>query len=177
MLDGMPLVDAHVHAPRLTTLKPAWREWAVEFAGRYDWRSAYSAAGDPVPASPDEASEVLPLGDGAVLALVGPRLPAEDRHLLSAFTAQLGAALTRRRLQEGAAQAARLARAIGRTRDHDPARPAGPQRAEIHVPAHAGGLRAGHRPGDVITAGGIAAVGRRWPGSQSPVHSRLATAG
>ncbi|HEV7534723.1 MAG TPA: DUF4118 domain-containing protein, partial [Acidimicrobiia bacterium] len=74
--------------------------WAVE-----------ASAGDPVPGSPDEASEVLPLGDGAVLALVGPRLPAEDRHLLSAFTAQLGAALTRRRLQEGAAQAARLARA------------------------------------------------------------------
>jgi two-component system sensor histidine kinase KdpD len=54
---------------------------------------------------------VLSLGDDTVLALVGPRLPAEDRHLLSAFTAQLGAALTRRRLQEGAAQAARLARA------------------------------------------------------------------
>jgi two-component system, OmpR family, sensor histidine kinase KdpD len=74
--------------------------WAVEVA-----------AGEPVPATPEEATEVLPLGDGAVLALVGPRLLAEDRHLLSAFTAQLGAALTRRRLQEGAAEAARLARA------------------------------------------------------------------
>jgi two-component system sensor histidine kinase KdpD len=70
-----------------------------------------ASAGDPVPVTPAEASEVLSLGDGTVLALVGPRLPAEDRHLLSAFTAQLGAALTRRRLQEGAAQAARLARA------------------------------------------------------------------
>ena len=78
----------------------AGRRWAVE-----------AGAGDPVPATPEEATEVLPLGDGAVLALVGPRLPAEDRHLLAAFTAQLGAALTRRRLQEGAAQAARLARA------------------------------------------------------------------
>jgi two-component system sensor histidine kinase KdpD len=74
--------------------------WAVEVA-----------AGEPEPATPEEATEVLPLGDGAVLALVGPRLPDEDRHLLSAFTAQLGAALTRRRLQEGAAEAARLARA------------------------------------------------------------------
>ena len=74
--------------------------WAVE-----------AAAGEPVPVTPDDATEVLPLGDGAVLALVGPRLPDEDRHLLSAFTAQLGAALTRRRLQEGAAEAARLARA------------------------------------------------------------------
>ena len=33
MLDGMPLVDAHVHAPRLSTLKPAWREWAMDFGG------------------------------------------------------------------------------------------------------------------------------------------------
>jgi two-component system sensor histidine kinase KdpD len=70
-----------------------------------------AGAGEPVPASPEEATEALPLGDGAVLALVGPALAAEDRHLLAAFTAQLGAALTRRRLQEGAAQAARLARA------------------------------------------------------------------
>jgi len=70
-----------------------------------------AGAGDPVPATPVDATETLPLGEDTVLALVGPRLPAEDRHLLSAFTAQLGAALTRRRLQEGAAQAARLARA------------------------------------------------------------------
>jgi two-component system, OmpR family, sensor histidine kinase KdpD len=68
-------------------------------------------AGDPVPARPGDATETLPLGDDTVLALVGPHLPAEDRHLLSAFTAQLGAALTRRRLQEGAAEAARLAKA------------------------------------------------------------------
>jgi two-component system, OmpR family, sensor histidine kinase KdpD len=79
---------------------PGGGHWAVE-----------AGAGEPVPATPEEATEVLPLGDGAVLALVGPRLPDEDRHLLSAFTAQLGAALTRRRLQEGAAEAARLARA------------------------------------------------------------------
>jgi uncharacterized protein len=57
MLDGMPLVDAHVHAPRLATLKPAWREWAAEFGGRYDWRSAYSASGDPDPAALDELFE------------------------------------------------------------------------------------------------------------------------
>jgi len=53
MLDGIPLVDAHVHAPRLSTLKPAWREWAAEFGGRHDWRSAYDDAGDPVPARLD----------------------------------------------------------------------------------------------------------------------------
>ena len=31
MLDGRPLIDAHVHAARLPTLKPAWREWAHDF--------------------------------------------------------------------------------------------------------------------------------------------------
>src|SRR5205814_6531583 len=70
-----------------------------------------AGAGNLVPASPADATETLPLGEDTVLALVGPRLPAEDRHLLTAFTAQLGAALTRRRLQEGAAEAARVARA------------------------------------------------------------------
>jgi two-component system, OmpR family, sensor histidine kinase KdpD len=74
--------------------------WAVE-----------ASAGEPVPADPEDATAALPLGDDTVLALVGPELAAEDRRLLSAFTAQLEAALTRRRLQEGAAEAARLARA------------------------------------------------------------------
>jgi two-component system sensor histidine kinase KdpD len=80
-------------------------------SGQGDSWTIEASAGDPVPLTPREASEVLSLGDDTYLALVGPRLPAEDRHLLSAFTAQLGAALTRRRLQEGAARAARLAKA------------------------------------------------------------------
>lgn len=57
MFDGMPLVDTHVHVPRLSTLKPAWREWAVEFAGRYDWRFAYDDRGNPVPAALDALME------------------------------------------------------------------------------------------------------------------------
>jgi uncharacterized protein len=57
MFDGMPLVDAHVHVPRLSTLKPAWREWAVRYAGRYDWRFAYDEAGNPVPAALDALME------------------------------------------------------------------------------------------------------------------------
>jgi two-component system sensor histidine kinase KdpD len=79
-------------------------------AGAVGW-TVEASAGEAAPRRPEAATEVLPLGDGAVLALVGPELATEDRHLLSAFTAQLGAALTRRRLQEGAAEAARLARA------------------------------------------------------------------
>jgi uncharacterized protein len=33
MIDGYPLVDAHLHAARLATLKPAWQEWAHDFGG------------------------------------------------------------------------------------------------------------------------------------------------
>jgi hypothetical protein len=49
MLDGRPLVDAHVHVPRLATVKPAWLEWADHFSGPQDWRSVYDEHGDPVP--------------------------------------------------------------------------------------------------------------------------------
>lgn len=53
MLDGEALVDAHVHVPRLPTLKPAWLEWADRFSGPQDWRSVYDADGTPVPARLD----------------------------------------------------------------------------------------------------------------------------
>lgn len=51
-LTGVPLVDAHIHLPRLSTLKPAWLEWAERF-GAPDWRSVYDDEGDPVPARVD----------------------------------------------------------------------------------------------------------------------------
>ncbi|TVT30175.1 amidohydrolase [Amycolatopsis rhizosphaerae] len=53
MIDGRTVVDAHVHAPRLSTLKPAWLEWAERFSGPHDWRSAYDEDGNPVPAALD----------------------------------------------------------------------------------------------------------------------------
>jgi len=43
------VVDAHVHAPRLSTLKQAWLEWADTFSGEHPWRSAYDERGDVVP--------------------------------------------------------------------------------------------------------------------------------
>jgi uncharacterized protein len=86
MLDGMPLVDAHVHAPRLSTLKPAWREWAHEFGARYDWRSAYDAAGDPVPARLDELLESEGVDRALLFCEYSPRAtgiqPIEDNLLI-----------------------------------------------------------------------------------------------
>ena len=48
MLDGMPLIDAHQHPVRLSTVKPAWMDWAERF-GQPGWREAYTAAGEIIP--------------------------------------------------------------------------------------------------------------------------------
>jgi uncharacterized protein len=52
VIGGEHVVDAHVHAPPLSTVKPAWLEWADKF-GASAWRDAYDGAGDPVPARLD----------------------------------------------------------------------------------------------------------------------------
>ncbi|MEV7093407.1 amidohydrolase family protein [Amycolatopsis sp. NPDC051045] len=57
MIDGYFVVDAHVHTPRLPTLKPAWLQWAHDFAGAYPWRSVYSADGAVIPPAMDELME------------------------------------------------------------------------------------------------------------------------
>ena len=44
MLDGMPLIDVHLHPVRLSTVKPAWLDWAQRF-GQPGWRGAYSPGG------------------------------------------------------------------------------------------------------------------------------------
>jgi uncharacterized protein len=73
MLDGMPLVDAHMHVPRLSTLKPAWREWAAEFGAGYDWRGTYDTAGDPVPARVDALLESEGVDRGLLFCEYSPR--------------------------------------------------------------------------------------------------------
>jgi len=57
VIDGHFVIDAHVHAPRLPTLKPAWLQWAHDFAGSYPWSSVYSADGTVIPAALDELME------------------------------------------------------------------------------------------------------------------------
>ncbi|HET6917115.1 MAG TPA: ATP-binding protein [Acidimicrobiales bacterium] len=61
------------------------------------------------PSSPDAADETHDLGDGLVLALSGAGLGAHDRRILNAFTANLAAALERRRLHAQAAESSLLA--------------------------------------------------------------------
>lgn len=49
MIDGRLVVDAHVHPPRLDSLKPAWLAWADRFSGPHPWREVYDADGVVVP--------------------------------------------------------------------------------------------------------------------------------
>jgi uncharacterized protein len=59
MLDGRPLVDAHVHAARLSTLKPAWRQWAHDFGDASILERVYGAL------CPDEETAGLVLAGNA----------------------------------------------------------------------------------------------------------------
>ena len=67
-----------------------------------------AAAGTDAPDTPEEAGQVVQLGNDTVLALRGSPLPADRLQLLSAFAGQLGLAVRGRALaQEAAASAAR----------------------------------------------------------------------
>lgn len=65
MLDGIPLVDAHVHAVRLPTIKESWKEWADRYGapGLYD---LYDDSGTLVPHLFDEYME----GEGVDIAVL-----------------------------------------------------------------------------------------------------------
>ena len=49
MLDGIILVDAHVHVPVLDTLRPAWLEWARDFGAPGLLEDVWDPAGVPRP--------------------------------------------------------------------------------------------------------------------------------
>jgi uncharacterized protein len=53
MLDGFPLVDVHIHAASLATLKSAWKDWARGFGNPDAVARVYDAEGRVVPAAFD----------------------------------------------------------------------------------------------------------------------------
>jgi predicted TIM-barrel fold metal-dependent hydrolase len=53
MLDGHVLVDAHVHVPRLSTLAPAWMQWARDFGRTGILEEIWRADGTPDPVALD----------------------------------------------------------------------------------------------------------------------------
>jgi predicted TIM-barrel fold metal-dependent hydrolase len=90
VIDGRRVIDAHMHAPVLSTVKPAWLEWADGFSRDHPWRDAYDAdAPDP------PALDALLAGEGVDHALLfceySPRAtgiqPIEDVLPIAAFNA------------------------------------------------------------------------------------------
>ncbi len=92
MLDGHPLVDAHMHPARLPTLKPAWRDWATEFGDKDVLSRVYNVEGTPIPERFAELLESEGVDVGLMLCEYSPKAtgiqPIEDLLPLAAYDAQ-----------------------------------------------------------------------------------------
>jgi predicted TIM-barrel fold metal-dependent hydrolase len=88
MLDGRLLVDVHLHAARLPTLKPAWKQWAHDFGGPFLDR-VYDSAGTVDPARFDAYLSAEGVDVALILAEYSPKAtgiqPVEDLLPLTAF--------------------------------------------------------------------------------------------
>jgi uncharacterized protein len=89
MLDGRRLVDVHLHAARLPTLKPAWKQWAHEFGGTSVIDSVYDAQGTVDAARFDDYLAGEGVDVALVLAEYSPKAtgiqPVEDLLPLTAY--------------------------------------------------------------------------------------------
>ena len=73
MIDGLAVVDAHMHVPRLSTVAPAWMQWAADFGQDSGWRDVFDADGDPVPARLDALLEAEGVDAALLFAEYSPR--------------------------------------------------------------------------------------------------------
>ena len=83
MLDGIPLIDAHVHAARLPTLKMSLEEWTGHFEGGVeDLLKLYDNEGTMIPARFDEYMDSEGVDIAILFAEYSPRStgiqPVED---------------------------------------------------------------------------------------------------
>jgi hypothetical protein len=89
MLDGRPLIDAHVHAARLPTLKPAWRQWADDFGDTSALEQVYDSDGTISPAGFDAYLAGQGVDVALLLAEYSPKVtgiqPVEDLLPLTGF--------------------------------------------------------------------------------------------
>jgi predicted TIM-barrel fold metal-dependent hydrolase len=51
VIDGVPVIDAHVHTARIPTLKMSWDEWTVAFSDRVPRDRLYDRSGSVIPAA------------------------------------------------------------------------------------------------------------------------------
>ncbi|HEY2307760.1 MAG TPA: amidohydrolase family protein [Streptosporangiaceae bacterium] len=81
MLDGRPLIDAHQHPVRLSTVKHAWMDWAERF-GQPGWREAYTADGEIIPQAFGDLMQAEGVDHALVICEYSPKAtgiqPAED---------------------------------------------------------------------------------------------------
>jgi uncharacterized protein len=88
VLDGMLLIDAHQHPVRLSTVKPAWLEWAQRF-GQPGWRAAYSGDGAISPRALDDLMQAEGVDHAVAICEYSPKVtgiqPAEDMLPLLAY--------------------------------------------------------------------------------------------
>ncbi len=73
MIDGLAVVDAHMHVPRLSTVAPAWMQWAVDFGQDSGWQDVFDADGDPVPARLDALLDAEGVDVALLFAEYSPR--------------------------------------------------------------------------------------------------------
>ncbi|NUR86674.1 MAG: amidohydrolase [Nonomuraea sp.] len=75
------LVDAHLHPPRLSTVKPAWARWAERY-GAPGWQDAYDADGVIIPAAFDDLLAAEGVDHAILLPEYSPKAtgiqPVED---------------------------------------------------------------------------------------------------
>lgn len=82
MLHDLPLIDAHVHAPHLATLKPAWIEWAKTFGRGVPLDTLYAPDGRLIPERFDDYMEQEGVDTALLLCEYSPKAtgiqPIED---------------------------------------------------------------------------------------------------
>ena len=92
MIDGLAVVDAHIHVPRLSTVSPAWMAWAARFGQDSGWRKAFGPDGDPVPARLDALLAAEGVDVALLFAEYSPRAtgiqPVEDLLPIISFGAK-----------------------------------------------------------------------------------------
>jgi hypothetical protein len=73
MIDGLAVIDAHMHVPRLSTVLPAWMKWAEDFGQDSPWRSVFGPDGNPVPARLDALLDAEGVDAALLFAEYSPR--------------------------------------------------------------------------------------------------------
>jgi predicted TIM-barrel fold metal-dependent hydrolase len=82
VIDGLAVIDAHMHVPRLSTVSPSWMQWAVDYGADSGWQTVFDQAGDPDPARLDALLDAEGVDAALLFAEYSPRAtgiqPIED---------------------------------------------------------------------------------------------------